>query len=684
MVRMTVVLVLLAVSTSSLGADRYSFFRDEGSWERIALYIAVNEYRDKKVKDLRGCVADATAVRDVMESCYDLRRYAFIKNSKATKISIESALLELHTVSRDAQKQLAKTGRKHTVLIYFAGHGDRVEDTNEKNREADFLDETWVPHDGNLRDGKRDIRDDTIHYWMRRIALETNAHVVLISDSCHSGTLYRDVSDVAERSLTRDKGPVRKGGPEPAADAVVLPPGCVAFGACSDRQSALEKVIDGQRRGIFSTALVSELKDARRGTTYAGLFRRVAAKMSHRWPSLLQTPTFLGGELEEAPLLGGVKQPDHAPFESRAAPVRVRRGRVHGVTERSRIAIYANMTDLVNRHTVAPKMRATIQNLGFDAATLKLPQGGTIDADMVALVEQSGYPQFRVRVDGALPPELAKTLHSMHATQQIALVDGETTHELVIVADDKSDVVTFCGPTRARDGRVGSAVGRLRYEKGTAGKQLEQSLLYLARLHNLVTLDQQDDAFECALVPLTAEDKLATPRFKNGILQLEQGTRFQIDIQPKRTVYVAWWWIRAPEQGGIAPSSVTLEFPNPRHGSVFKPVTQEGWAPPGSIGSKDPTGRWWLKVVATDRFLPFWLLDVAPETGFEAVDERLDAAKKAGEQKTRDALGDPFLAAFKDILHGGPKTRSGDSQLPAHRYWATVTIPFDIVAAPAK
>ncbi|MDH3590485.1 MAG: caspase family protein [Planctomycetota bacterium] len=656
----------------------YSFFRDEGSWERIALYIGINEYPN--ARSLKGCVADATAMRDAMEACFDLERYAFLTDKKATKVMIEAALMELHQVALEARQRVKDKKRKPTVLIFFAGHGDRVEDGNEPDAEPDFMDETWVPHEGNLKDGKHDIRDDWIHYWMRRIAVEAGAQVILISDSCHSGSLYRSTDDIEERSLTKNATFKRKGGKEPDASQIVLPPGCLAIGACTSRQSALEKTIQGRRRGIFSTALIAELQDADPETTYGALFRKVAAKMSQRWPSLVQNPVLMAGELEEAPLFGGVKQPNHAPFESRKAPVRIRRGRIHGVTEHSRVAIYESMADLKNRHAVRPRMRVPIKSLGAVSAELDLPGGEDIDDDMVALVEAAGFPKFRVRIEGKLPPAMAKKKEAMSETKQLTFVGVADQHEISLHHDAEASIVRLYGPERADSG-AGTPLWQFRYEPKNAAARLESNLLYLARMHSLVTLDHPDPAFAVDLVPSDADGKSVDAKYENGILQLARGSKFVIRIRPKRSVYVSWWWIRSPGAGAVSPTSVSLEFPNPKHGATFKPVGTTGWDPPGGIGPNDETGRWWLKVVATDQFLPVWLLDTAPETGYDNVERVLEEARKSGHQKTRGALGDPFMAAFKDLLHGGPKMRSGDAGVPAHRYWATVTIPFDIVPA---
>ena len=81
---------------------------------------------------------------------------------------------------------LAQAPEDATALIYYSGHGSRTPDRN--NDEIDDYDETLVPWDyGSKREF---ITDDELHRWLS--LLNTN-QVVLIFDSCHSGTMERGV-----------------------------------------------------------------------------------------------------------------------------------------------------------------------------------------------------------------------------------------------------------------------------------------------------------------------------------------------------------------------------------------------------------------------------------------------------------------------------------------------------------
>jgi metacaspase-1 len=85
-----------------------------------------------------------------------------------------------------------------TLLLTYAGHGAQVRDENAD--EDDRLDETWVLYD-------RMLLDDEIYAALARFA--RGVRVLVISDSCHSGSIARKVQYeqlVREGPLARDYG----------------------------------------------------------------------------------------------------------------------------------------------------------------------------------------------------------------------------------------------------------------------------------------------------------------------------------------------------------------------------------------------------------------------------------------------------------------------------------------------
>ncbi|MDP2007938.1 MAG: caspase family protein [Rubrivivax sp.] len=92
-----------------------------------------------------------------------------------TKKATRAALL---SHMRKAAKAL-KSG--DFFLLSFSGHGGQVPDTNRD--EADRKDETWCLYDGQLI-------DDELYFELSRFA--AGVRVLVLSDSCHSGSVTRE------------------------------------------------------------------------------------------------------------------------------------------------------------------------------------------------------------------------------------------------------------------------------------------------------------------------------------------------------------------------------------------------------------------------------------------------------------------------------------------------------------
>lgn len=67
-------------------------------------------------------------------------------------------------------------------FISYSGHGGQVRDVD--GDEADGQDETWCLYDGQLI-------DDELYFELSRFAADTR--ILVLSDSCHSGTVTRDI-----------------------------------------------------------------------------------------------------------------------------------------------------------------------------------------------------------------------------------------------------------------------------------------------------------------------------------------------------------------------------------------------------------------------------------------------------------------------------------------------------------
>lgn len=138
---------------------------------RNALCIGINDYPGTG-NDLRGCVNDANDWADALAA----RGFTVSKllNSQATKAAMVAAFDALISGAREGD----------TVVITFSGHGTLAPDTS--GDEIDGYDEALCPYD--IQQGHA-LLDDEIHQlFLKRPA---GVRLILLSDSCHSGTVTR-------------------------------------------------------------------------------------------------------------------------------------------------------------------------------------------------------------------------------------------------------------------------------------------------------------------------------------------------------------------------------------------------------------------------------------------------------------------------------------------------------------
>jgi hypothetical protein len=118
---------------------------------------------------LRGCRADARAMRGLSEA-HGWQLDAMLLNEQATRRAIRERFTHY-------AKTLVAGDR---LLITYSGHGSSVPDKD--GDEVDGRDETWVLYDGQLI-------DDKIGAMLEKF--KPGVRVVILSDSCHSGSVTR-------------------------------------------------------------------------------------------------------------------------------------------------------------------------------------------------------------------------------------------------------------------------------------------------------------------------------------------------------------------------------------------------------------------------------------------------------------------------------------------------------------
>ena len=141
-----------------------------------ALLVGINKY--PVGNELHGCVNDVTEIRDLLmqKHGYTSDDIRFVTDAKATHAGILKGLEWL----------AAGAGEGDTRLFYYSGHGTWVADAS--GDEPDGRDECLVPVDYFATETP--LLDDTLHKAYLPM-LSNKAHLLMVMDSCHSGTVAR-------------------------------------------------------------------------------------------------------------------------------------------------------------------------------------------------------------------------------------------------------------------------------------------------------------------------------------------------------------------------------------------------------------------------------------------------------------------------------------------------------------
>lgn len=244
----------------------------------ISLHIGVNKLDPKHYDGWEGplvaCEADATAMHNIAT------QKGFSADQLLTKAATREAVIT-------AIKKAAETLQPDDIFfLSYAGHGGQVADIT--NDEADFADETWCLYDGQFLD------DELNHLWS---FFKEGVRILVISDSCHSGTVTRDdeaaaikeenEQGVKFRFMPRDMAAatyrtnrkfyddVQKTLPNPPKEVKAS---VRLIAGCQDKQLAL----DGPFNGLFTSNLLRAWEDGKFNGNYEQFYKTIRGTMPSR------------------------------------------------------------------------------------------------------------------------------------------------------------------------------------------------------------------------------------------------------------------------------------------------------------------------------------------------------------------------------------------------------------------
>ncbi len=284
----------------------------------LSLHIGLNRVDPNHYQGWDGrlvaCEADARAMSEIaVKQGYTSR---MLLTQQATAAAVLGAL-------QDAARQL---DAGDILFLTYSGHGGQVPDTG--GDESEGQDETWVLHDRMLLD------DELYAQWE---AFKPGVRIVVLSDSCHSGTAVRlFLAYELRKSGPRGPllGPGGSGGVRAIPDELALhtfkahgelyrevkkklAPGArervaasiILISGCQDDQLSF----DGPDHGLFTSKLLSVWKAGGSEGNYRSFHERICGLMPpYQKPNLFTAGTANPMFLAERPFSITGMAPKHA------------------------------------------------------------------------------------------------------------------------------------------------------------------------------------------------------------------------------------------------------------------------------------------------------------------------------------------------------------------------------------
>jgi metacaspase-1 len=231
---------------------------------KFALCIGINDYPGTG-SDLRGCVNDANDwAAELSKRDFDVTT---LLDGEATGDAMRAAI----------RASIDNAASGDTVVITYSGHGTWVPDLDDD--EQDRRDEALCPYDIASRGPLLD--DELFELFSER---RRGVRVVLISDSCHSGSVARYAPRMGSGS-----GSIRYLAPEvflserDAAAARRLPRvwrgrprhAALLLSGCQDPEYSYDATFDGRPNGAFTYVALAALRRLPEGATYRDWMKEI-------------------------------------------------------------------------------------------------------------------------------------------------------------------------------------------------------------------------------------------------------------------------------------------------------------------------------------------------------------------------------------------------------------------------
>ena len=147
-----------------------------------SLHIGVNHVDQKHYKglpDLKAAVQDAIDYKQIVQDVFQYTKSDILTNEKATAANVSAKL-----------KEYAKIVEPGSIFfLSYSGHGGLIQNDYFYITNDEEYDQTWCLYD-------RQFLDDEIFDALSKF--DEGVRILVISDSCHSGTVTRALKSQSE------------------------------------------------------------------------------------------------------------------------------------------------------------------------------------------------------------------------------------------------------------------------------------------------------------------------------------------------------------------------------------------------------------------------------------------------------------------------------------------------------
>ena len=246
----------------------------------ISLHIGLNRVDPDQYEGWNGqltaCEADARDM-EALAKKQGVASRTLLLTKAATADAVSGAIL--------GAARTLKSG--DLFFLTYSGHGGQVRDTNSD--EADRMDETWVCYD------RQFVDDELYDLWSK---FKSGVRIVVLSDSCHSGTVLREIPasisggprirampTTVARKVQKAHAKLYKRiqDEHPAAENAKVDASVLLISGCMDNQTSR----DGARNGLFT----GTLKKVWNGGKFKGDYRKLRDTVVSKMPPD-QTPNY--------------------------------------------------------------------------------------------------------------------------------------------------------------------------------------------------------------------------------------------------------------------------------------------------------------------------------------------------------------------------------------------------------